>query len=403
MMTIACSHCGTVQELPPVPSGSVALCPVCDNHVERSAGRSLNTALACTLATLILLFPANLLPLMSVSLLGVTRTSRIGSGVVSLWHGHWVVVAALVGACAVILPVVRFGLLSVVLACLRLHYRPRWLGSAFRWAMTLDFWAMQDVFLLGAAVGYSRVSANLDVTIGSGGICLILAALLSMLSRASLDRRMTWRAIMADPGMLETGGRVISCTVCYLAFPAEQEGSRCSRCNARLSARKPDSAVRTAALLIAGLALYVPANLFPMSSDVQLGALTPHRIIDGIRELAQAGLWPLGVLIFCTSIAIPLLKLASLGWLLVSVRLRSRRHLVFKTKLYRAVDEIGRWSSIDVFTIAVFLPLLQFGTLISSRADIGAPAFMLVVVLTMLASQTFDPRTVWDAGSEAPA
>jgi paraquat-inducible protein A len=299
--------------------------------------------------------------------------------------------------------VVRFGLLSVVLACLRLHYRPHWLGSAFRWAMTLDFWAMQDVCLLGAAVGYSRVSANLDVTIGSGGICLILAALLSMLSRASLDRRMTWRAIMADPGMLETGGRVISCTVCYLAFPAEQEGSRCSRCNARLSARKPDSAVRTAALLIAGLALYVPANLFPMSSDVQLGALTPHRIIDGIRELAQAGLWPLGVLIFCTSIAIPLLKLASLGWLLVSVRLRSRRHLVFKTKLYRAVDEIGRWSSIDVFTIAVFLPLLQFGTLISSRADIGAPAFMLVVVLTMLASQTFDPRTVWDAGSEAPA
>ena len=396
-MTIACSHCGTVQELPPVPSGSVALCPVCENHVERSAGRSLDAALACALATLILLFPANLLPLMSVSLLGVTRTSRIGSGVVSLWQGHWVIVAALVGACVVILPLVRFGLLSAVLACLRLSYRPRWLGSAFRWAMALDFWAMQDVFLLGAAVGYSRVSANLDVTIGWGGICLILAALLSMLSRASLDRRMTWRAIMADPGTLEPGRRVISCTVCNLAFPAEQEDSRCSRCNARLSARKPDSGVRTAALLIAGLALYVPANVFPMSTDLQLGALTPHRIIDGIRELAQAGLWPLGVLIFCTSIAIPLLKLASLSWLLLSVRMRSRRHLVFKTKLYRAVDEIGRWSSIDVFTIAVFLPVLQFGTLISSRADKGAPAFMLVVVLTMLASQTFDPRTVWDA------
>ena len=71
-MTIACSHCGTVQELPPVPSGSVALCPVCENHVERSAGRSLDAALACALGTLILLFPANLLPLMSVSLLGVT-------------------------------------------------------------------------------------------------------------------------------------------------------------------------------------------------------------------------------------------------------------------------------------------------------------------------------------------
>lgn len=396
-MTIACSHCGTVQELPPVPSGSVALCPVCENHVERSAGRSLDAALACALGTLILLFPANLLPLMSVSLLGVTRTSRIGSGVVSLWRGHWVIVAALVGACVIVLPFIRFGLLSAVLACLRFSYRPRWLGRAFRSAMALDFWAMQDVFLIGAAVGYSRVSANLDVSIGWGGTCLILAALLSMLSRASLDRRMTWRAIMADPGPLEPERRAISCTVCNLAFPAEREGSRCPRCDARLSSRKPDSGVRTAALLIAGLALYVPANVFPMSTDVQLGALTPHRIIDGIRELAQAGLWPLGVLIFCTSIAIPLLKLAGLGWLLVSVRRRSRRHLVFKTKLYRAVDEIGRWSSIDVFTIAVFLPLLQFGTLISSRADTGAPAFMLVVVLTMLASQTFDPRSVWDA------
>ena len=150
------------------------------------------------------------------------------------------------------------------------------------------------------------------------------------------------------------------------------------------------------ALLIAGLALYVAANVFPMSTDLQLGALTPHRIIDGIRELAQAGLWPLGVLIFCTSIAIPLLKLAVLGWLVVSVRMRSRRHVLLKTKLYRAVDEIGRWSGIDVFTIAVFTPILQFGSLISARAAMGAPAFMLVVVSTMIASHTFDPRLLWD-------
>lgn len=395
-MTIACSHCGTVQELPPVPSGSVALCPVCENHVERSAGRSLDAALACSLGTLILLFPANLLPLMSVSLLGVTRSSRIGSGVVALWQGHWVIVAAIVGACAVILPLVRFGLLSTVLACLRLRYRPPWLGRAFRWAMMLDQWAMQDVFLLGAAVGYSRVSANLDVTIGWGGICLILAALLSMLSRAALDRRVSWRAIAADPGPLAPDQPVISCTVCNLAFPAEQEGLPCSRCNARLRSRKTDSSVRTAALLIAGLALYVAANVFPMSTDLQLGALTPHRIVDGIRELAHAGLWPLGVLIFCTSIAIPLLKLAVLGWLVVSVRMRSRRHVLLKTKLYRAVDEVGRWSSIDVFTIAVFMPILQFGSLISAQAAMGAPAFMLVVVLTMIASQTFDPRLLWD-------
>ncbi len=402
-MTVACSHCGTVQELSPVASGSVASCPVCENRFERSAGRSLDAALACALATWVLLFPANLLPLMSVTMLGVTRSSYVASGVVSLWQGHWVIVAGLVAAFVIVLPLARFALLSVVLGCLRLHCRPRWLGPAFRWAMRLDFWAMPDVFLLGAAVGYSRVAANLNVTMGWGGICLIFAALLSMLARATLDRRTIWRTIAPDPGTLPRHQCAISCTTCDLAFPARKEGSRCSRCRARLTARKTDSELRTAALLIAGLALYIPANIFPMSTDLQLGQPTPHRIVDGIMELARAGLWPLGLLIFCTSIAIPLLKLSGLGWLLLSARLRSRRHLVLKTKLYRLIDEIGRWSNIDVFTIAVFVPLLQFGTLVSAHASVGAPAFVLVVVLTMLASQTFDPRLMWDAAeAEAP-
>lgn len=161
-----------------------------------------------------------------MSLLGVTRSSLVESGVVSLWREHWVIVAALVAACVIVLPFVRFGLLSAVLACLRAGYRPSWLGRGFRWAMALDFWAMQDVLLLGAAVGYSRVAANQDVTMGWGGICLILAALLSMLSRATLDRRTTWRAIAQDPGTLDRQQRVISCTVCDLAFPEEKEGWR---------------------------------------------------------------------------------------------------------------------------------------------------------------------------------
>jgi paraquat-inducible protein A len=114
-------------------------------------------------------------------------------------------------------------------------------------------------------------------------------------------------------------------------------------------------------------------------------------------ELFQAHLWPLGVLIFCTSIAIPLLKLAGLSWCLISVWHGSRHRLVPKTRLCRLIDEIGRWSCVDVFTIAVFLPLMQFGGMVSTDAAIGAAPFLLVVVITMLASHTFDPRLMWDA------
>ena len=396
-MTIACTDCGTLQDIPPLPWGAIAICPTCDNRLERTNGRSINGALACASATFVLLFPANLLPLMHVSMMGMTRESRLGSGVVTLWQHQWVIMAVLVAAFAVILPFVRFGLLSLVLALLRLGHRPHWLGRAFRWSLHLDQWAMPDVFLIGCAVGYSRIAAAMPVKIGWGGICLIFAAFLCMLSRAALDTRAVWRVLSPECAAPPEDQPAVACRFCDLVRPGAAEGSRCPRCGLTLSARKPDSMLRTAALVITGFVLFFPANLYPMSVDRQFGVLVPHRIVDGIMELFQAHLWPLGVLIFFTSIAIPLLKLAGLSWFLISVWHGSRHRLVPKTRLCRLIDEIGRWSCVDIFTIAVFLPLMQFGGMVSTDAANGAPPFLLVVVITMLASHTFDPRLMWDA------
>ena len=360
----------------------------------------MTAGLACAVATLILLFPANLLPLMTVSVLGMTREGEIGSGVISLWNARWVLVAALVATFVVVLPFVRFGLLALVLAHIRFGRRRPWLGRAFRWSLRLDPWAMPDVFLIGFAIGYSRVAANLTVSIDAGGICLITAAFLSMLSRAILDRRTVWRAIGPEHHAPPPEESVVACLACELVLPGEWEGSMCPRCRLRVHSRKPDAMIRTTALLIAGLALYFPANLYPMSIAMQAGREVPHRIIDGVQELFKAGFWPLGVIIFCTSIAIPLLKIMGLGWLQLSVLRRSGRLLVFKTHFHRFIDEIGRWSSVDVFTIAVFVPVMQFGALASARAAWGATAFLMVVILTMLASHSFDPRLIWDAADE---
>jgi paraquat-inducible protein A len=400
-MTIACTDCGTLQDIPPLPWGAVAVCPTCDNRLERTNGRSINGALACASATFVLLFPANLLPLMHVSMLGMARESRLGSGVITLWQHQWVLVALLVAVLAVILPFVRFGLLSLVLALLQLGRRPHWLGPAFRWSLHLDQWAMPDVFLMGCAVGYSRIAAAMPVKIGWGGICLIFAAFLCMLSRAALDARAVWRVLSPECAAPPAEQATIACRFCDLVQPATAEGCRCPRCGLTLRTRKPDSMVRTAALVIAGFALFFPANLYPMSVDREFGVIVPHRIIDGIRELFQAHLWPLGVLIFITSIAIPLLKLAGLSWFLISVRRGSGGGLVLKSRLCRLIDEIGRWSCVDIFTIAVFLPLMHFDGIVSTNADKGATAFLLVVVITMFASHTFDPRMMWDAAFAA--
>jgi paraquat-inducible protein A len=221
-----------------------------------------------------------------------------------------------------------------------------------------------------------------------------------MLSRATLDRRTVWRAIRHE-GKPEPGTQTISCTTCDLVRPAACEGERCPRCGERLHARKPDAMIRTTALLIAAAAFVLPANIFPMEVSSHLGMSQDYTIFTGVRELFEDGLWPLGCIIFCTSILIPVGKIAVIAWCVLSVWRRSPRHLIAKTKAFRAVAELGRWSKTDPFTIVFFVPLVNFGALASATAGWGAMTFMLMSMFTMVASFTFDPRLMWDAADAA--
>jgi paraquat-inducible protein A len=400
-MTIACPDCGTVQQLGAPPPDSFACCARCEGILERRAGRSLTAGFAFASATLILLVAANALPVLEIGFAGARRASHIASGVAILVHEDWLLLGFAIAAFGIVLPILRFALLTASLGALHLGRRPSWLGPAFRWAAELAPWSMADVFLLGAVIGYSRIAVHLSPQIEAGGWCFIAAAFLAMATDGSVDRRTAWRAI--GPEREPPAGRpVISCTACDLVLPLDQEGSHCPRCGSRLRARSPDAMPRAAALVAAGFLLYLPANYFPMTSYVQLGREQTHTIISGISQLFDVGMWPLGVLIFCTSIAVPLLKLIGLSWLIASVRRRSRRALMTKARLHRLIRGIGRWSNVDVFTIAIFAPLLQFGQLATVRAGIGAEAFASVVVVTMLATRSFDARLMWDAAERRP-
>jgi paraquat-inducible protein A len=181
------------------------------------------------------------------------------------------------------------------------------------------------------------------------------------------------------------------------------DGRRCPRCGARLTSRKPDAMPRTAAMLVAAFILFFPANILPMNVSTQMGSQVSYTIFTGVRDLFEAGLWPLGIIVFCTSILIPVGKIVAVGWCVLSAWRGSRRHLVGKTKIFRIVADLGRWSKTDPFTIVFFVPLVHFGAFASSDAGWGATAFMLMTVLTMIATTTFDPRLMWDAApSGAP-
>lgn len=394
-MTIGCPECGALVDVPPLTPQSIARCRRCHYPLERRSGRSLTAALACASATFVLLFPANLATLMTVRMLGGERSSLLASGIVAMWSEGWLILAALLGAFGIVLPLLRFGGLALVLGTLYIGKRFRGIGPLFRWTIWLDAWAMPDVYLIGCFIGYARVTQNLSASIGPGGYCFFVAAIMSMITRAALDQRAVWRAI-APERPLESGRRVISCVVCDLVEPFDHDEQPCSRCGLRMRVRKTDGVPRATALSLAALVLTLPANLYPMTISIQLGKDVPHRIIDGVRELFHVGLWPFGILVIGTSIIIPVAKLLGMAWFIVSVHRRSSRHLRIKTHLYRWIDELGRWSNVDVFTIAAFEPLIRFGGIASTRTAPGATAFALVVFLTMVASRVFDPRMMWD-------
>ncbi|RDU96004.1 paraquat-inducible protein A [Trinickia dinghuensis] len=401
-MTIGCPECGALEDTSELAGRTLARCRVCHYPLERTSGRSVGAALACSLTTFVLLLPGNLSPLMTVHLLGAERSAQLGTGIVLMWKEGFQLLAVVLGMTGIVLPIVRFSALSVVLSAVLLGWRPRWLGRCYRWTLWLDAWAMPDVFLIGCFVGYSRVTQQLTGSIDAGGYCFIAAAFMSMLTRATLDRRTVWRAI-APEHQLTPGERVLSCTACDLIAPVELAGHPCPRCALTLRKRKPGAISRAAALSVAAFVLAFPANFYPMTISYQLGHAVTHRIVDGVAELFQAGLWPFGILIFCTSIAIPFVKLAGIAWFVASVLRRSDRHLRTKTHLYRLIDELGRWSNVDVFTIAAFVPLIRFDGIANARPYDGATAFALVVILTMAASRAFDPRLMWDAAQERHA
>ena len=396
-MTIACPDCGTLEEIPRLPPRYIAVCVRCATDLEKTNGRSIGAALACSLATFLLLVPVNVLPLLRVDLFGMHSQNITGAGVAQLWGRGWVWLAGLSMLFIIVFPFLRFGLLSTVLAALTLKRRPSWLGAAFRWSIWLDPWAMLDVYLLAGCIGFYRL-INIDqarVTIEVGGGCFVAAAFLTMLSRATLDTRTVWRAIGGETRAAR-GEPMLGCTTCDLVQPLSRECQRCPRCGARLRLRKLDAAAWTAALLIAAFVLIFPANLYPMNISNHLGQQVRYTIMTGVQDLFKAGLYPLGVLIFCTSILIPAVKIFGLGWCVLSVWRRSRRHLVVKTKVLRVIAEMGRWSKTDPFAIVFFVPLVHFGSLGSEGAGWGATAFMMMTFLTMVASVTFDPRLMWD-------
>ena len=195
---------------------------------------------------------------------------------------------------------------------------------------------------------------------------------------------------------------LLSCPTCALVSRAATGHSgRCPRCGTALHFRKPGAIGRTWALLIAAIALYVPANTLPMMTTSSLYGSQSDTIMSGILFLWEDGAWHLALIVFVASILVPLAKMIGLLLLLLSVQFDWNWRPLERARLYRTLDAIGRWSMLDIFVVALLSTVVQLSALASVGPGPGALAFAVVVVLTMAATTSFDPRLLWDPIKEA--
>jgi len=201
------------------------------------------------------------------------------------------------------------------------------------------------------------------------------------------------------------GASLMSCHSCHLLcrLPVHTEGGglECPRCGAMLHRRKPGSVGRTWALVLAACILYVPANLLPITRTASLGHVQEDTIMSGVIYFIQTGSWPIALVIFVASVFVPLMKLLLLCFLLLSVQLGWSHRRVDRTRLYRFTELVGRWSMVDVYVVTILVALVKLGAVASMEAMPGGVYFAAVVIVTMFAAQSFDPRLIWDAEEDA--
>jgi len=209
---------------------------------------------------------------------------------------------------------------------------------------------------------------------------------------------------MSEAFTTAAGASLFSCHTCHQLSQARrlQAGchSVCSRCGTTLHFRKPNSLARTWALTLTAFILYIPANLLPIMTVISYGEGEPDTIMSGVIHLIEAGMYPIALLVFFASVTVPVVKLIAIIYLLISVQKKSRWRPRDRTVIYRVTEGIGRWSMLDIFMIALLAALVKLGAIATIEPGLGAVCFAGVVVITMFAAMSFDPRLIWDAMEE---
>ncbi len=383
-----------------LPEKLSAYCPRCGTQLYRGGNPSLSGNLALAVTCLLLFVPSHFFEFISIRLFGVMIPATLPHGVFSLIQEGFVALGLLIFFCSTLAPLVVCS--AVIMAHWSLH--ERWF-SCFKWSLklvqSLKHWMMLDVFLVSIAISCFKLQDYSDIFIGPGLYGLVLLQIFSVMLIARISVRRYWQAWRHqdeyDLELAQEQHCVVThtthCEHCHLSQP---KNDQCIRCEAPLHHRKPRSIQKTWAYLVAASIAIFPANLIPISILITNGRRLEDTIFSGVASLVKSGMHGIALIIFVASIIVPVAKILGLAYILACIHFKRAIYRRQRMVIFFVVKWIGKWSVMDLFVISIMMSLVDRGQILDFTPGYGAVAFGMVVVFTMLAAESIDPRLIWD-------
>ena len=391
---LECTTCGERYQSHGCDHGMRSNCEKCGQILEASSRGQVLRTLLLSISCLVLLVPANIYPILRFSCQGQWTQTQIITGAVLLAQQNSPIVGMMVLFTSVIAP---FALhLMVVAACCGLLFGwfPRLTRRLWRLLFEFQEWGMIDVYLLALGVGAIKLLSMGSVEPRPALWLMLMFVLVSGVCLGSLNPTAIWNEIRLGMKSRQPGNPGPDLLACHHCGSVQEHPDQetCAICDTEIHPWSIDDR-RVWAYLAATIALYVPANVLPVMTMSLLGDTENYTIMGGIMYLWHDGDFLPAVIVFVGSIIVPIAKISALIFLMFAYRWN--RHQKGLTRLFLIVKSIGRWSMVDVFVLAVLVALGQMGVVATIEPQSGAIAFCGVVIFTIFAANSFQPRWIW--------
>lgn len=405
---ILCESCDYISHRNESHAGKRIRCPQCKSEFPKTHHNTIDKTIAFSLSALFLYYHAFFTPIIVIKSMGFSSSASIFESILGLYHQQEFLLASIVLFVSLIIPLALPLILFSISILNKLHLAPQVQRRFMKSLQHFKEWGMTEVYFIGILVSIIKIYSSATIEYNPGFFIFLIFNILVLLTLYYLDEAMMWKQIDGqqpekktlqqfniatdhDRG-IENG--IMLCETCHKIVSSDT--SICPRCTSAVHFRKPESLNRATSLVVVSIILFIPANVLPIMRVEFLGKISYSTIMDGIIYFLHAGDYFIGSVIFIASVLVPLYKMIGIMLLLISVRFSRTNDIIRKTKLFKGIEFIGKWSMLDIFVIAIMAIFINFGDLSATYASTAAIYFAAVVIFTMLAGRSYDIRLLWD-------